>query len=195
MKNRILALRNELDKIQNKQRLELESYLVPGYSKYYEKGNIIIHTKNENLFEYGEHIEVDIYINREYNRTEYIQPDSEYYFEFLLDLLNGIEQSEVFEPLDHNNYWFGSVGIWEEIQEIPDNFGLFAGNPSSSYYINEDNTEIVRVSNHWGSGIKECNWYLEGYERCNSFKWSEICEGNLIRRGRIKISDLIDIRL
>ena len=96
--------------------------------------------------------------------------------------------------LNEKNFWEASVGTFEEINEIPEGFTIFSSSVSSSYYTNSQKTHIVRVSDHWGSGINQCNWYLKGYEKRNAFKWTELCGSNPIKIGVIKISDLIDIR-
>lgn len=96
--------------------------------------------------------------------------------------------------LNTHNFWDASVGTFDEIHEIPDGFSLLSSSISSSYYTNSLATHIVRVSDHWGSGINQCNWYLKGYERRNSFKWAEFCGSNPVKIGIIKISDLLDVR-
>lgn len=96
--------------------------------------------------------------------------------------------------LNINNFWKASVGTFEEILEIPEGFAVFSNSVSSSYYTNLEKTHVVRVSDHWGSGINQCNWYLKGYEKRNSFKWPEVCGPNPIKIGIVKISDLIDVR-
>jgi len=92
-----------------------------------------------------------------------------------------------------DDFWNASVGTWEIIEEIPDNFTQFANSKDSQYYTNEKEDTIIRVSNHWGSGIRECNWYLKGFKRNNSFLFSK-WNNNKEFIGIIKISDLIDVQ-
>lgn len=109
--------------------------------------------------------------------------------------------------LDITNFWDASVGVWEEIDDIPEGFTMFAGGgkQTSEYYTNVEKTHVVRLSDHWGSGIRECNWYLKGYKRRNSFHWREVVDEAypnirpLLRErhriGIIRISNLVDIRI
>lgn len=96
--------------------------------------------------------------------------------------------------LNIKNFWDASLGIWQEIREIPDGFTLFAESGSSSYYKNEDETMVIRVSDHWGSGVRYCNWYLRGYQPANSYNWGKHCGRSITKKGIIKISELIDLR-
>lgn len=92
--------------------------------------------------------------------------------------------------LNKDNFWIASLGEWIELTEIPVGFNLFfTSKDNSKYYLKEDKTEIIRVSNHWGSGISQCNWYLKGYQRSNSYNWKTT---NI---GWIAFSSLIDIRI
>ena len=84
------------------------------------------------------------------------------------------------------NFWNASIGVWNEINEIPDGFTLFSKSGKSSYYKNEDETEVIRVSDHWGSGIRMCNWYLNDF-RNNSFLFSKNNNGKLFI-GKIKLN-------
>ena len=100
--------------------------------------------------------------------------------------------------LNIDNFWDASVGIWDEIQEIPQGFEKFAGGgkQTSEYYTNPQKTHVVRVSDHWGSGIRECNWYLKGYPKRNSFHWDKINGvGRCFKIGIVELSKLVDIRL
>jgi len=92
------------------------------------------------------------------------------------------------------NFFIASLGEFTEIFSIPEGFSLFFtskynGIDSSWYYTNEDKTLLIRVSNHWGSGISQCNWYLKGYHKSNSYNWTTT---NI---GLIAFSDLRDISL
>lgn len=98
--------------------------------------------------------------------------------------------------MDITNFWDASVGTWDEIQEIPDGFTRFAGGENgqtSTYYTNAENSHIVRVSDHWGSGIRECNWYLRGYRRNNCRFWKD-WHKNPVKIGIVAIADLVDVR-
>lgn len=91
------------------------------------------------------------------------------------------------------NFWISTIGIWKEINEIPEGFKLFSksSDSSSEYYTNDLKDTIVRVSDHWGSGLGQCNWYLDGYEKRNAYKWKEVCDKeNITSIGIISINDL-----
>jgi len=75
------------------------------------------------------------------------------------------------------NFWNASVGTWQEINKIPEGFEAFAESGSSFYYTNKEKDTVVRISDHWGSGIRECNWYLEGHRRNNKFLFSKRNKG------------------
>lgn len=97
--------------------------------------------------------------------------------------------------LDITNFWDASVGIWTEISKVPENFVCFAKSKKSAYYTNDSKDTIVRVSDHWGSGVRQCNWYLSGHVMNNSFLWKKRMGDSSVKIGLIKISDLIDVRL
>ena len=91
------------------------------------------------------------------------------------------------------NFWDASVGTWHPLNAIPSEFHEFAKSGNSTYYTNDSEDTVCRESDHWGSGIRECNWYLEGHPRNNSFLFSKRNKGELYV-GIIKIKDLIDVR-
>lgn len=77
------------------------------------------------------------------------------------------------EKITLENFRNASVGTWIELHYMPEGFTLHAKSGSSSYYVNSNKTMVVRSSDHWGSGIRECNWYLAGHPRNNSFLFSK----------------------
>ena len=97
------------------------------------------------------------------------------------------------EKLTIKNFWNASVGTWHPVKDIPPYLHKFAESGSSEYYTNDKETIVCRISDHWGSGIRECNWYLEGYPRNNSFLFSKRNKGKKFI-GIIKIEDLTDIQ-
>lgn len=92
-----------------------------------------------------------------------------------------------------DNFWNASIGIWAELTSVPLGFQIFSESQTSIYFTNHERDTVVRVSDHWGSGIGQCNWYLDGYKRCNAFKWSEVCGNNHVCIGIIKLGNLIDV--
>lgn len=91
------------------------------------------------------------------------------------------------------NFWDASVGTWHPINDIPNGFHEFAKSGNSTYYTNDNEDTVCRESDHWGSGIRKCNWYLDGHPRNNSFLFCERNKGKLYV-GIIKIKELIDVR-
>jgi len=72
------------------------------------------------------------------------------------------------------NFWDASVGTWHPLKAIPSEFHEFAKSGNSTYYTNDNEDTVCRESDHWGSGIRECNWYLDGHPRNNSFLFCEL---------------------
>lgn len=74
-------------------------------------------------------------------------------------------------PITVDNFFIRSKGWFVELQEIPKDFNLFFSSKKSSYYTNTEQTELIRVSDHWGRNINFCAWYLIGYEPISAYKW------------------------
>jgi hypothetical protein len=89
-----------------------------------------------------------------------------------------------------DNFFEASVGVWSEIPGLPNGFVLLYESGKSKYFTNPEKTVVVRFSNHWGSGIRQCNWYLGNALRQNAWGW----RGGS-KWGMIRISDLIDVRM
>lgn len=71
------------------------------------------------------------------------------------------------------DFWNASVGTWHSLNDIPSGLHRFATSGNSEYYTNNEESVVCRISDHWGGGIRECNWYLEGHPRNNSFLFSK----------------------
>jgi hypothetical protein len=97
------------------------------------------------------------------------------------------------EELNIKNFWDASIGTWHQIDEIPYEFHQLAISGNSTYFTNDKEDTVVRRSDHWGSGIRECNWYLDGHPRNNSFLFSKRNKGELFI-GIIKLENLINVR-
>lgn len=91
------------------------------------------------------------------------------------------------------DFWNASVGTWAPLNEIPCGLHKFAESGNSEYYTNESENVVLRISDHWGSGIRECNWYLKGYPRNNSFLFSKRNKGARFI-GIIQLKDLVDVQ-
>jgi hypothetical protein len=92
-------------------------------------------------------------------------------------------------PITINNFFIRTKGDFKEIQKIPDNYSLFFKSKGSEYYTNKQKTRVIRISDHWGKGIKNCAWYLEGYDRINCGIWKKAIE-NPVKIGIINIENL-----
>lgn len=92
-------------------------------------------------------------------------------------------------PITIENFFIATNGLFTEIQQVPFGFSHFFKSKSSNYYANEDNTLLVRTSDHWGYQIANCNWFLDGYDRIISWKWQK-WYGKSIKIGIIKFDML-----
>lgn len=92
-------------------------------------------------------------------------------------------------PITIDNFFIASKGTFKELQSIPSGFTKFFTSKKSIYYSNEEKTELVRVSDHWGYRIRFCAWHLEGYKKISSWDWKKKI-GNEMRIGIILYSDL-----
>ena len=93
----------------------------------------------------------------------------------------------MFVTLD--NFFINSIGKFTEIYEIPKGFTKFFDSKTSIYYTNNDKTQLIRISDHWGKNIKKCTWYLSGYPNLYAINWKyEI--GKDMKIGIIEFSNL-----
>lgn len=96
-------------------------------------------------------------------------------------------------PVTIDNFFLATVGTFERIEKIPEGFIQFFKSKGSVYYTNEAKDTLVRASDHWGSGIRYCNWYIKGIDPFPSMWWQK----NMGKRkviGIIKYADMVDIR-
>lgn len=84
-------------------------------------------------------------------------------------LISLVQESEMITP---ENFFINTQGTFEPIQSIPDNFKMIAQTKGSQYFVNEEQTNLIRISDHWGHGIKFCKWNLQGHPKkhCRKFK-------------------------
>jgi len=92
-------------------------------------------------------------------------------------------------PITINNFFIRTKGTFKEIKTVPISYLRFFKSKGSEYYTNNERTKIVRVSDHWGSSIKLCTWYLESYDKINCGKWKKTII-NPIKIGIIDVKDL-----
>lgn len=92
-----------------------------------------------------------------------------------------------------DNFYKASIGLFEEIDKVPEGFDLFFNSNGSLYFTNKEKTKLVRVSDHWGSGIRYCNWYLKERRNnnCELFQKFNNNPGKLI--GIIDFENLVNV--
>lgn len=72
------------------------------------------------------------------------------------------------------NFHLKSKGTFIQIDSIPKGFRLIYDSPTGSqYFANDDNSILIRKSDHWGRMIKKCSWFLRGYFQIDSLDWKE----------------------
>ena len=68
------------------------------------------------------------------------------------------------EDADKSNYYVNSVGFWDEAKKPkrePDHVSRTkTGEISSEYWYTDEG--VFRRSNHWGSDVASCSWYING---------------------------------
>lgn len=88
-----------------------------------------------------------------------------------------------------DNFHIKSEGMFISIDLIPQNFKSFFKSKTSEYFTNENKTKLIRVSNHWGSRIRKCNWFLENFKKCKCNNWKRL-NGESFLIGMIELSNL-----
>lgn len=64
---------------------------------------------------------------------------------------------------DKTNFFIATFGIFTEC-EVPNRAPDFVSNSGSKYWHTENDTVLVRQSNHWTHKVLKCSWILrEGY--------------------------------
>lgn len=82
------------------------------------------------------------------------------------------------EKITVDNFFKQTKGVFDQIKEIPSGFIQIFKSKGSEYYTNDAKTHIVRVSDHWGWFIRDCDWFLKmdankKVKRMSSFGWSK----------------------
>lgn len=96
------------------------------------------------------------------------------------------------ENITIENFFLSSKGVFREISQVPSGFRRFFTSRGSRYYVSPDGSHLVRLSDHWGKGIRECEWNLEGYPLLHCSEWrSRIGR----RMGIISFSELESLQL
>ena len=72
------------------------------------------------------------------------------------------------ETADKTNYHTNSIGFWEPKETHPERDADFTSNdkrskkPSSQYWYEDGG--VYRKSDHWGTKVGTCSWYIKGRE-------------------------------
>lgn len=93
------------------------------------------------------------------------------------------------DQITPENFFVNTKGTFRVIEAIPEGFLMIAQSKSSQYFVNEERTELIRKSDHWGHGIKFCHWHLEGYPKKHCRKFKKLNEGKMFI-GQIAFGDL-----
>lgn len=94
---------------------------------------------------------------------------------------------------DITNFFIQSFGIFEEISEIPPDFYGFFASKRSLYYTNNDKSILIRSSDHWGTDIAKCIWFLKGYPQMSCWRWKKQYEGRFLI-GMIRFDELTAVK-
>ena len=92
-------------------------------------------------------------------------------------------------PITIDNFFISTMGVFAEIDKVPEGFVKFFKSKESEYYHDEGKLTLIRISNHWGYRIRFCTWHLEGYKKIIAWQWKSKY-GKKMRIGIIKITEL-----
>lgn len=69
-----------------------------------------------------------------------------------------------------NNYFFHTSAVFTEVNK-PDTTPNYSSNSDSDYWYGRDKNGVfvIRKSDHWGSDVASCDWYIAGDTKLNSF--------------------------
>jgi len=105
-------------------------------------------------------------------------------------LLQQLQKTQIKDKIvTVDNFFKATIGTFDEIDNVPEGYECIFNSKSSIYYVNPEKTKIVRVSDHWGWGIRFCVWFLRGYEQQSARKWIKN-HGPKMRVGIIEIKNL-----
>ena len=87
---------------------------------------------------------------------------------------------------NEHNFYMGTIASFEscEIPQRPSDYVSYSG---STYWYDTDG--VYRYSDHWGSGVSSCTWYLDDYVdssyeyddgwSCGFAKWGEFAQNDV----------------
>lgn len=102
------------------------------------------------------------------------------------------------ETADENNFFENSIGYWDLKTRTPSgspdyiSYDSRTGKISSQYWYTKDG--VYRKSNHWGSDVASCSWYIKGRKYNNQgiakgktevafIKWSDLKAKGMIGKN------------
>ena len=108
--------------------------------------------------------------------------------------LISIKPDKIFNGITIENFYLQTKGVFYRIDEVPEGYFSIFRSKGSEYFTNIAKTKVVRVSDHWGYFIKNCDWFLrmrpnESIRRMSSFAFSKKYEGKKFI-GIIDLNDL-----
>ena len=92
-------------------------------------------------------------------------------------------------PITIDNFFISTYGVFKEIEEIPKEYYSFFKSTGSEYFRTIKGDVVIRKSDHWGNGINNCSWFLEGHPIGSSWEWKKNMD-DPIKIGMIEIWDL-----
>jgi hypothetical protein len=98
--------------------------------------------------------------------------------------------------INKDNFHKSTIANFKTVESVPKRKPDFISNSGSKYWYEENG--VFRESDHWGAGIKSCDWFLNG-EFSHSHEWSFVSiDGTSVRvdkpfvTGFAKYNDFVD---
>lgn len=103
---------------------------------------------------------------------------------------------EALHDVTLENFFVATAGEWDSCQfvDVPSQATVIQRSDSGSvqFTMPDEPGTVYRISDHWGSGIGQCNWYLRGQPKKNSFRFKEENGGKLFC-GKVSLHQLCNI--
>lgn len=64
-------------------------------------------------------------------------------------------------PINADNFFVRTRGVWDLIVVVPDEYIQIFKSKKSVYWRSPDGAYLIRKSDHWGWGIRFCDWFLK----------------------------------
>ena len=92
--------------------------------------------------------------------------------------------------MSFDNFNLNTIGTWILVPNYPKRNPDYISPSGSKYWYNIDNRQIIRNSDHWGSDITSCDWFLKNFPKTHVDNWdvSEALSG-IISLDDLRIKD------